>query len=108
MPRYPKVKIPTVKTGNDSVDSVLRDFANSVPDVDEVLGHVFLDDIQLTSGVTSQIPHKLGRKLKGWVVIRINTTGVTIKDLQLTNPHPEKTLWLQPAGGSPKVSLMVF
>ena len=108
MPRLSRVKIPMPKTGTAAVDIALRDIANSAADSSDALGQVFLSDLALTSGVTSKIPHKLGRKLKGWVVTRIDTTGVTIKDLQSTNPTPNKTLWLEPAGGSPTISLMVF
>lgn len=106
--RLPKVKAAGLRSGNTEVDAVLRDLVNSAADVDEVLGQVFLENVTLSDGVTAKIPHKLGRKLKGWTVVRCNTAGVTFHDLQDSNPKQDETLWLQPTGGSPRITLMVF
>lgn len=51
-----------------------------------------IDDIKLTIG-SNTINHKLGRKLQGWITVRIN--GIAeIYDTQATNQMPELTLTL--------------
>lgn len=65
----------------------------------------YLEGISIVTG-SNTISHKLGRKLQGWIVARINA-AITLFDTQDTNLLPERTLLLT-ASGPAKVSLVVF
>lgn len=51
-----------------------------------------LDDVVLAIG-TNVINHKLGRKLKGWKIVRQSAVA-SLYDTQATNPTPDLTLRL--------------
>ena len=51
-----------------------------------------LQDVSLANG-TTVINHRLGRKLQGWRVVRIDGAA-TIYDQQDSNPNPQLTLVL--------------
>lgn len=68
-------------------------------------GHL-LENIGLTGGVDATISHSLGRKLRGWFLVRSTATG-TVFDKQDANDAPELTLVLQTAT-TKTISLWVF
>jgi hypothetical protein len=65
-----------------------------------------LSSISLVNG-TTVVNHKLGRALKGWMVVLNSTAGTDIYDSQDTNPSPDKTLILNSSAAA-VVSLLVF
>ncbi len=69
------------------------------------LDSIILNDVPLKNGFTT-VNHKLGRKLIGWRIIRLNAIA-TIYDQQNTNQMPDKTLILV-SNASVIASLEVF
>jgi hypothetical protein len=76
------------------------------PLIDNVLikGNL-LTGIVLSNG-TTQINHKLGRKLIGWIVVG-QDAAAEIYDNQISNQHPELTLSLT-SNAAVTVALWVF
>lgn len=68
---------------------------------------VILERVELKPG-RNAVPHKLGRRLKGWTLVR--SRGVTIVyDQQDANSTPDETLLLYSTSeGSVVVDLLVF
>lgn len=99
-------RLRPTSSGNEEVDKALDEIRDAVQE--SQFPYRIIEDVTLTDGVTSVIPHKLGRKLQGWIICRCNATGVTFRDYQLTSSRPEQFLYLRPVGGSPKVSILVF
>lgn len=64
-----------------------------------------ITDVALLTG-TNIINHKLGQKLKGYVVV-LKSAASIIYDSQQTNPSPDKTLILN-ASADATISLLVF
>lgn len=83
---------------------------DSITDVSVLEGIRQIDDVQLTSGQTKRIAHGLGRKLRGWIVVRTNTAAALgyIYDEQSTAADTDVYLRLRAEGFSPKISLLVF
>lgn len=67
---------------------------------------VQLDNVNLVAGNNS-INHLLGRKLIGWIVIRMQGAFVQLYDNQNTNLMSDKTLILN-SSGTGVISLLVF
>lgn len=67
---------------------------------------LFLKNVSLVSGVNN-INHKLGRKLQGWVVTRMQDVHVNLYDLQNSNQMTDKILILNSSGAG-VVDLLVF
>lgn len=67
-------------------------------------GHI-LQNVVLVSGANS-INHKLGRKLQGWVMVRVRASA-TFYDTQDSNQTPELTLSLN-SSGAVTVDIYVF
>ena len=70
------------------------------------LDMVRLPSVAIASGV-NKIPHKLGRKLTGWIVIRWRNANPTLNDSQDTNASPHLTLVLNSVGTG-VLDLLVF
>ena len=90
----------------DSVASVLRDVTSR-----SILDGRLLEDIVLEEGVVATIPHKLGRKLLGWILVR-KDANEDVWDSQASNPTPTRTLVLNNTltapGATMTISLWVF
>lgn len=71
----------------------------------EIIDGVLLQEVDLTAG-QNEISHRLGRKLRGWVVVR-QRANVGIWDEQDSNSKPHLTLVLQ-ASGPVTVDLWIF
>lgn len=67
---------------------------------------IILTEIDLVSG-DNIINHKLGRKLQGWWVVRMQDAFVQLYDKQSTNLMQDKTLILNSSGSS-TINLVVF
>lgn len=76
------------------LDQMMTTWAQALNPViaNELLQGQLLTNIALISG-TTQVNHKLGRKLVGWFVVGINAPA-TIYDNQATNQTPQLTLSL--------------
>jgi len=66
---------------------------------------LILENVQLVSG-TNTINHKLGRKLKGWWIVR-QRSAANIYDTQDTNPTPAVNLKLT-SDANVSVDILVF
>lgn len=67
---------------------------------------ILLENVNLVSG-DNNINHKLGRKLIGWIVVRMQGVFVQLYDKQNTNQMPDKILVLN-SSGTGVVNLLVF
>lgn len=103
-----KSAIRPISTGDTAVDKALDAIRDVVALRSDLFEGRLIEDVQLTSGITSRVPHKLGRKLKGYVIVRCNTASVTFSDSQNSATEPDKYLHIRPTGGSPLVSILVF
>lgn len=72
----------------------------------ELLDAVWLQAVALDSARANQVPHGLGRKVRGYVVTR-RSANLNVWDEQDENPNPDKTLRLQ-TSASGSVDLWVF
>lgn len=68
--------------------------------------NVFIQNVALQTG-DNVINHLLGRKLQGWIVVRMKDGYVQIYDKQSTNSMPDKTLVLNSSGNG-NIDLLVF
>lgn len=94
---------------NDRVQNQIQDnvqFALVPIQQCPVIDGILLQNIDLING-TNIIDHKLGRKLIGWFLVRINNSIISLYDTQDTNPNPEQTLNLV-INGNAQVSIYVF
>lgn len=53
-----------------------------------------LPNVALSPGVTNMVPHKLGRNLQGWWIIRTHGSYNMVGDMQDNNPSPHLLLYL--------------
>lgn len=67
---------------------------------------LLLKDVELQSG-NNTINHRLGRKLQGWIITRMQDAFAQVYDKQSTNQMTDKTLILN-SNGAVTVDLMVF
>lgn len=65
-----------------------------------------LKNVVLSSGV-NKVDHKLGRKLQGWVVVRMRNLAASIYDEQDTSTTPALTLTLI-SSSAVTIDLLVF
>lgn len=91
---------PNLQRVQDNIDQFVKPLKN-IPILDGIL----LEGIEVsTSG--SNFPHKLNRKLRGWIVVSKNANE-DVWDLQTSNTLPSKTLILK-SSGTVTISLWVF
>lgn len=72
-----------------------------------------IDDISTTAGQRTRVRHGLGRKLRGWMLIKSSVTVSNhLYDEQASNSHEDRELWLYlndgGTDGTYKISLWVF
>ena len=65
-----------------------------------------IEDQELVTGQDNIINHKLGRVLRGWLIVRQNAAA-DIYDTQADNSLPNLTLWLRSSADC-TISLYVF
>lgn len=98
-------RVPLDHAQERAVEPV-RQRVNELAGMEILNGHL-LENVQLTANVVTRIPHKLGRRLRGWIIVRNNftdTARVWVHDRQskpppeasnwAVNPRPESELWL--------------
>lgn len=100
-------RLPLIQSSVSTINMVQNRW-KSILDV--LLGNPSLDcsilsDISLVPGA-NVINHKLGRKLQGWRIVRVNGS-VSIYDIQDSNTIPELTLILH-SSTNVVISLEVF
>ena len=97
-------------TDDDNIESVQNSLENSFRSIQAcplLDGHL-LEGIDLTNGDNS-ISHKLGRRLKGWIITRHRETPSNIIDRQKTNTTTDRTLLLNSSlAGTVTVDIWVF
>lgn len=72
----------------------------------QILDGVLLTDIELTTGVSNNIEHKLGREIIGYIIVKKNANSI-IWDSQDTNKLSNLTLVLN-CSANVKISLWIF
>ena len=93
-------------------DSELNRFQNNVEEAvnplinAEIVNGVLLKDVCMEAETVTLVTHKLGRKVRGWIVIR-RRADARVWDVQDSNPNPTTTLALV-ASHAVKVDLWVF
>ncbi len=105
-------RIPLEDHGTERQMEPLRQLVNQLNEVAIIRGRL-LDSVRVTEDRRNVIQHKLGRRLVGWIVVRVDIagTGLAFSDEQAINPRPQDTLWLTPAtgnAGTGTISLWVF
>lgn len=100
-------KIKTIGTDNLELARFQEYVATSVDAIAlvPILDGNLLTNVALTSGL-NDVPHKLGRKLRGWIAVR-KRANVDIWDAQDSNSKQDLTLSLQ-ASSAVTVDLWVF
>lgn len=58
------------------------------------LDNQVLTNITLLPAITNKVPHQLGRRLSGWIVVRNHGGYSMLTDLQDTNASPHLLLYL--------------
>ena len=82
-----------------SQDSDLNRFQSNVEEAvnplinAEIVNGVLLKDIYMDAETVTLVQHKLGRKVRGWVVVRLRADA-RIWDVQDSNSNPTTTLAL--------------
>ena len=92
------------------IDPLVDNF-NEVVTVPILQGRL-LENVNITENETNRIRHGLGRKLRGWIIVRQTVEQIFFSDAQSSNKRADEELWLIPttASGSAKseISLWVF
>jgi len=93
-----------------AVEPVVDRF-NEMVDVPILQGRL-LENVSVKEGTTNRIRHGLGRKLRGWIVVRQPVQQILFSDDQATNKKESEELWLYVWTGSTTatytVNLWVF
>jgi hypothetical protein len=98
----------TLKADNPALD---RMFGRIQLFFEKIAGQVILDgryvdEVNLTSGVQNFIEHKLGRAVKGYIVVK-NNAQCDIWDNEATNTNQDRFLVLRTSANA-IVSLWIF
>jgi hypothetical protein len=79
---------------------------NEITDVPILQGRL-LEDVSVKEGNITRVKHGLGRKLRGWIVVRRNTTVGIFSDQQVDNKKEDEELWLILTTGTATATYMV-
>ena len=108
MKKFKKLFIPAhfpmarvFNNAQDHIESVINPVLNSA-----IIDGVILEDIDLVSGSFTDIEHKLGRKPRGYLVIRKSAAETVYED---AGDYDNRKLFMKlRASGSVTVNLWVF
>ena len=108
MKKFKKLFIPAdfpmarvFNSAQDHIESVINPVLNSA-----IIDGVILEDIDLVSGSFTDIEHKLGRKPRGYLVIRKSAAETVYEDV---GDYDNRKLFIKlRASGSVTVNLWVF
>ena len=98
-PDFPMARV--FNTAQDHVESVINPVLNSA-----IIDGVILEDIDLVSGSFTSVEHKLGRKPRGYLVIRKSAAETVYEDV---GDYDNRKLFIKlRASGTVTVNLWVF
>ena len=108
MKKFKKLFIPAdfpmarvFNSAQDHIESVINPVLNSA-----IIDGVILEDIDLVSGSFTSVEHKLGRKPRGYLVIRKSAAETVYEDV---GDYDNRKLFIKlRASGSVTVNLWVF
>ena len=108
MKKFKKLFIPAdfpmarvFNNAQDHIEEVLTPVTNSV-----IINGVILEDIDLVSGSFTSVEHKLGRKPRGYLVIRKSAAQTVYEEV---GDYDSRKLFLKlRASGSITINLWVF
>lgn len=97
-----------VSAGSPATDKAI--LASREAPIAALDGIRLIEGVALVDGTTKRIAHGLGRKLRGWLVVRTSTGDALgcMYDEQTTHTDTDVYLYLRTDGYSPTVSLLVF
>lgn len=95
----------TTKTINNFQDNVSAALGQLLGK--DALDVTLLTNIVLLPNTINKVPHKLGRRLSGWIVVRNHGSYAVLTDMQDINKAPELLLWLS-TPTTVTVDLIVF
>ena len=100
-----------ISTGNADLERIQDSLQSALIPVQRasILDGHLLDETTLTAGQDNIVNHKLGRKIRGWIVVRnIPTNAAAAADVwEATSSLPDKHIILK-TSASTKVTLWVF
>ncbi len=99
-------KPKSISTGIAAVDKALRTFHSTSSDPFD--GARLIEGVQLAAGVTKRVIHGLGRKPRGYLVVKASTGAVMSCLYDETHADSDVYLYLRAEGYSPVVSLLIF
>ena len=85
----------------DSIEELFEELATI-----EIIDGVLVEDIEMFTGTTKLVPHALGKKFKGWIIVR-QDANVTINEVPSSGPSRRSHVALV-SNGDVKISLWVF
>jgi len=97
--------IASTDTNVDRLQYRLEETFKAVTDSSIIDGNI-VEDIDLASGTTTKVAHKLGRNLRGWVVVG-RTAAQHVYDANAGKTDLDQFLHLT-AGGTVTVNIWVF
>ena len=98
-PDFPMARV--FNNAQDHIESVINPVLDSA-----IVNGVILEDIDLVSGSFTSVEHKLGRKPRGYLVIRKSAAQTVYEDV---GDYDNRKLFLKlRASGSVTVNLWVF
>lgn len=92
---------PSLREVQYRLQETLRPITDS-----SILDGVFLKDIDLASGTTTKVPHKMGRSIIGWIVVGKNAAQ-HVYDVNSGKADLDTYIHLT-AGGTVTVNIWVF
>jgi hypothetical protein len=103
-----RFKIPM--TNHPPTDKALMAIQGALTGVQVLDGVRLIESVVLTGGETKVIPHGLGRKLRGYLVVKSSAGAALgyLYDEQASHSDTATYLYLRAEGYSPTVSLLVF
>lgn len=102
------MRIQLVQTDDKDVNQLQRNVAKVLEPVasNPLVNGIILPSVALAFG-DNDVPHKLGRTLQGWFIVRRHGNYRDIFDRQDTNTTPAMTLILN-SSGTTTVDIYVF
>lgn len=100
-----RIALEDAVTGR-AMDEV-REVVNDVAAIDILQGKL-IEAVVLTGGTTRKIAHGLGRKPRGWIVVKQKGWTSTGYMNEVDHGSKDRELWLLAYGMDPTISLWVF
>jgi len=88
----------------DTIQRNVKDFSKQL-EINPLLDGIILDDISLVTGSSNTVNHKLGRAIKGWIIVRKGAQADVWENA--TQSLPKRNIILE-ASANCTVSIYVF